>query len=48
LFYDAKKYLEQAKLEDLHRQMDEVKNKHTYVQRISTLLHCCNMVLEGK
>lgn len=39
LFYDAKKRLETITLEELYEQMDFVKTKHTYINRIQTLLN---------
>jgi hypothetical protein len=38
LFYDAKNKLECLKLDELHSLMDFVKNKHTYINRIETIL----------
>lgn len=48
LFYDAREYISKATLKDLHRQMDEVKNKHTYINRIQTIIQCANRVLGEK
>lgn len=38
LFYDAKEYIENASMEELYELMDFVKDKHTYINRIETLL----------
>jgi len=38
LFYDAQHYINNASLDDLYALMDFVKNKHTYINRIETLL----------
>ena len=38
LFYDAKKRLETLKIEEIYELMDLVKEKHTYINRINTLL----------
>lgn len=44
LFYDAKSTLTNLKLKDLHELMDEVKEKHTYLNRINTLLDFISQV----
>ena len=38
LFYDAKSKLENMQLSELHSLMDLVKEKHTYINRINTIL----------
>jgi len=38
LFYDAKAYIDNASMSELYELMDFVKNKHTYINRIETLL----------
>ncbi len=38
LFYDAKSYLSNMHVKDLHDLMDIVKEKHTYLNRINTIL----------
>lgn len=39
LFYTAKERLEKMSLADLHKQMDYVKEKHTYLSRIQSILN---------
>ena len=46
LFYDAKAYIEQAPREELYALMDYVKNNHTYINRIETLLTFMEKALE--
>lgn len=48
LFYDAKKRMETFSLEDLFEQMDMVKNKHTYINRIQTLLNFFDLIQNEK
>lgn len=38
LFYDAKKYIDNSAISELYELMDFVKNNHTYINRIETLL----------
>jgi len=38
LFYDAQNYIKNASADDLYELMDFVKNNHTYINRIETLL----------
>lgn len=38
LFYEAKEYIPKMELSRLHKLMDNVKNKHTYINRINSLL----------
>ncbi len=38
LFYDAQEYIAQASIEELYELMDFVRNNHTYINRIETLL----------
>jgi hypothetical protein len=38
LFYDAKNYMEKMPLSELHSLMDFVKDKHTYINRINTVM----------
>ena len=38
LFYDAIEYAKNLDINDLYDQMDFVKNKHTYINRIDTLI----------
>lgn len=44
LFYDAKQRLKTFTLDDLYGQMDFVKTKHTYLNRIATLLDFLKLV----
>lgn len=44
LFYDAEKRMEQMSQEELFELMDLVKNKHTYLNRIATLLDFLDLV----
>lgn len=44
LFYDAKKKLDTLDINELYELMDFVKNKHTYLNRIETLLRFFEMV----
>ena len=44
LFYKARERLESVALAELHAQMDEVKNKHTYLNRIQRILECANRI----
>jgi hypothetical protein len=39
LFYDAQKYIKKASIYDLHQLMDFVRDNHTYINRIETLLN---------
>lgn len=45
LFYEARERLESATLAELHAQMDEVRDKHTYINRIQRILECVNRVI---
>jgi hypothetical protein len=47
LFYDAKTKLETMRLDELYELMDFVKLKHTYLNRIATLLDFLNLVQEA-
>jgi hypothetical protein len=47
LFYDARDYLSKMPLSELHSLMDWVKDKHTYLNRIDTVLTFCNKILGG-
>ena len=38
LFYDAKEYIDNAPISELYELMDFVKNNHTYINRIETVL----------
>lgn len=42
LFYDARARIETLELAELHALMDWVKERHTYLNRVSTLLGCAN------
>lgn len=44
LFFDAKKRLETMTVAELHEQMDFVKNKHTYINRIQTLFDFAELI----
>lgn len=44
LFYDAKKKLETLTVHELYEQMDFVKENHTYINRIQSLLHLLEMM----
>lgn len=44
LFYDAKKKMEMMTIDELHELMDLVKTKHTYLNRIETLLDFMHLV----
>lgn len=48
LFMDAEKYIKNATLEDLYKQMDFVRDNHTYINRIDCLLALTDMVYENK
>jgi spore maturation protein CgeB len=48
LFIDAKKYIQSASLEDLYKQMDFVRDNHTYINRINSLLTLATMVYKNK
>ena len=48
LFYDAKTYIEHASIDELYELMDIVKNKHTYINRIETLLMFMKRALDIK
>lgn len=48
LFLDAQKYIENATIEDLYKQMDFVRDHHTYINRIDSLLTLANMVYDHK
>jgi hypothetical protein len=45
LFYDAKDQLPQIGLKQLHALMDEVAEKHTYLNKIDALLHAAYIML---
>ncbi len=47
LFYAAEERLKALKLEELFALMDVVKTKHTFIQRIGTLLHFFDLVQNG-
>lgn len=47
LFYDARNYLEQMPLSELHSLMDFVKEKHTFINRIDTAIKFCNKLLDN-
>jgi len=40
LFFDARNFISEATLADLHGQMDYVKEYHTYINRINIMLEC--------
>lgn len=44
LFYDAKERLKNLQIEEIYELMDLVKNKHTYINRINTLLDFLDLV----
>lgn len=44
LFMDAEEYIRNATIEDLYKQMDFVRDNHTYISRINCLLTFANMV----
>jgi hypothetical protein len=44
LFNDAKKYIENMKVEELHTLMDFVKENHTYVNRINTIFDVFSVI----
>ncbi len=44
LFYDAKNFLQSATFKDLETQMDFVRDNHTYINRINSLLKFIDMV----
>lgn len=44
LFYDAKKRIESMSLDEMYELMDLVKTKHTYINRINTLLDFLDLV----
>lgn len=46
LFYDAKNSLEKMLLEELHSLMDFVKDNHTYLNRIDTIITFINKIQE--
>ncbi len=48
LFYDAKKRLETWTLEDQYELMDLIKEKHTYLNRIDTLLNFLEVLQNNK
>ncbi len=48
LFYDAQKKLETITLNEIYEQMDIVKEKHTYINRINTLLTFFDRVYRGE
>jgi hypothetical protein len=48
LFYDARNYLETNPVEELHRLMDFVAAKHTYLNRAATVIECANRILEAR
>jgi len=48
LFYDAKSYINNASLYELYELMDFVKNNHTYINRIETLLNFMKSALNIK
>ena len=48
LFYDAKAYMENTSINKLYELMDFVKNNHTYINRIETLLSFMQKALKIK
>ncbi len=44
LFYDAQARLNTVTLEEIYELMDFVKTKHTYINRIQTILHFLNLI----
>jgi hypothetical protein len=44
LFYDARARLKTVTLKEIYELMDFVKTKHTYINRIQTILHFLNLV----
>ena len=48
LFYDAKHYIDNAPISELYELMDFVKNNHTYINRIETLLNFMEKALNIK
>lgn len=48
LLIDAEKYIKHATIEDLYKQMDFVRDNHTYINRINCLLNFANMVYKSK
>lgn len=46
LFYEARYRLQEIKLSDLHNLMDEVASKHTYINRIGSLMKAARLILE--
>jgi len=47
LFYKAKKKLDEIKIEEIYELMDFVKEKHTYLNRINTLLNFINQIVRN-
>lgn len=45
LFYDAKRYVKNMPLKELHKLMDFVRDNHTYIDRINTLLDFINKII---
>lgn len=48
LFYDAVEQLKYLKVDRIHELMDEVAAKHTYLNRIDSILKAAKLVLEDK
>lgn len=48
LFYNAQKYIEKAPIEELYQLMDFVRDNHTYINRIETLLLFMKKALDIK
>ena len=48
LFYDAKNYIDNAPINELYELMDFIKNNHTYINRIDTLLTFMKQALNIK
>ena len=44
LYYEAKEKLQSIKIEDLHSLMDEVAQKHTYLNRIAVMMQAAKMI----
>lgn len=44
LFYEAKEYIPKMELKRLHNLMDDVKDNHTYINRINSLLDFINKI----